>query len=300
MLKTIDNLDFISIVIPSFNRFPYLQECLNSIHEQADFPFELIVHDDGSADGTDQNLFQQRNRVSSIIFSTGLNLGLAESINRAVRLASSNYVLMLNADMKVEKPFFRDIFNILHKPYVGYIPPLGRYGTSPNTMDANGSPFTFTRGMGQGCCLAFRKDVWNQVGGWNNRTVATSNADVSFMIRILSAGYFSASLVKPEPVVSNMSMDRVGNRDSTIGSVHFDCSLPRIFNTMEYVATSRQLCSAASDAMQISYRQTAGEVNLDWWHHFMCGLIDETHHVNWEKAKEFNHERWREQIDGTY
>jgi glycosyltransferase involved in cell wall biosynthesis len=296
-----DETPFISVIIPGFNRFHYIEECVNSIHEKADFPFELIIHDDGSVDGTAEKIPELSKKLSAAVFSYGLNFGLAESINRLVRIAGSNYILMLNADMKVERPMFQDIFNILQKPYIGYITPLGIYINTPNAMTANGTPFTFTRGVGSGCALAFRKDVWTQVKGWNNRTVASSNADVSFMVRVLRSGYFNASLVKEIPVLTNMSMDRERNKDSTIGRIQYDCSLPKIFNSMEYQQLSRKICSNASDAMQITYRQPHGETNIQWWHDYVNLLITSEYKVDWKIAEEYNfgHIKWKSLIENA-
>ena len=47
---------FISIVIPTYNRLPILEKCLNSLEEQRIDSkiegFEIIVVDEGSTDGT--------------------------------------------------------------------------------------------------------------------------------------------------------------------------------------------------------------------------------------------------------
>lgn len=302
MLKNAsDETPFISVIIPNFNRFHYLEETIRSIHEHADFPFELLVHDDGSNDGTEERIRTLKGSISTSIFNYGLNMGLSESINRLVRLAGSNYILMLNADMEVKKRFFGDVFNILQKTYIGYITPLGTYVSQSNTLKAKESTYVLTRGIGSGCALAFRKDTWNQVGGWNNSTVATGNADVSFMTRVLKAGYFAATLIKPSPVLENMSMDRVRNTDSTIGTVQCDCSLPRLFNSMEYQQLSKSRYSNASNSMQISYLEPAGETNIHWWHTFMNMLITEEHKVDWKIAENFNfgHLQWKDMIENA-
>ena len=187
---------FLSVIIPSYNRFSYLQQLVDSIHAQADYPFELLVHDDNSRDGTKTLLPNLDNKLSATIYSHGFNFGLSESINRLVRLASSKYILMLNADLKIEQPIFQDTVNVLQNPYVGYLTFMSTYGEIPKAINSNGTNFMFTRGLGSGCAMAFRKDVWEQVDGWNNKTVATGNADVSFMAKVIRNGYFPTSLVK--------------------------------------------------------------------------------------------------------
>jgi glycosyltransferase involved in cell wall biosynthesis len=294
-----DEVPFVSVIIPAFNRFLYLEELINSIHQHADFPFELIVHDDNSTkEGTKEAIATLSNKISATIFSHGFNLGLAESINRAVRLASSNYIIMLNADIQVEKPFFKDTYQTLQNIYVGYLTFMSVYKDIPLGINQDGTSFMFTRGLGSGCAIAFRKDTWDQVNGWNNKTVATGNADVSFMIRIVKQGFFPAALIHStlDPIVRNISNEKANNIDSTIGRQPWDCSLPRLFNYSNYMKESLKRYGAAADAMQISYKEEAGETNLDYFHKFLNRLIKENYTIDWEEAAHFGHNRWEGMI----
>jgi glycosyltransferase involved in cell wall biosynthesis len=293
-----EEVPFLSVIIPSYNRFSYLQELVDSIHNQADYPFELLIHDDNSRDGAKGLLPNIDNKVSATIYSHGFNFGLAESINRLVRLASSNYILMLNADLKIEQPIFEDIINVLQNLYVGYLTFMTTYGEIPKAINSNGTNFMLTRGLGAGCAMAFRKDVWTQVDGWNNKTVATGNADVSFMIRVVRHGYFPTTLVKktPDPLIINMSMLSQKGQDSTIGRVTFDCSLPRLFNYQPYMKQSQKRYDDAANAMQITYKEPEGEVNLHFWHTFLNELIKEDYTVDWELAQKHGHIRWKDQV----
>ena len=42
----------VSVIIPSFNREKTIERCINSIINQTIAPYEIIVVDDGSTDGT--------------------------------------------------------------------------------------------------------------------------------------------------------------------------------------------------------------------------------------------------------
>ena len=44
---------FFSVIIPSYNRKPFLKKCVDSVIAQDYSDFEIIVIDDGSTDGTD-------------------------------------------------------------------------------------------------------------------------------------------------------------------------------------------------------------------------------------------------------
>jgi glycosyltransferase involved in cell wall biosynthesis len=294
-----DEVPFLSVIIPGYNRFSYLQELVDSIHAQADYPFELLVHDDNSKDGTKDLLPSLNEKLSTTIYNHGFNFGLAESINRLVRLANSNYILMLNADLKVEQPIFQDVVNVLQKHYVGYLTLNTVYSGIPRAINSNGTNFMFIRGLGAGCAMAFRKDVWSQVEGWNNKTVATGNADVAFMTRVIRNGYFAALLVKKttDPLITNMSQFHQNGQDSTIGRQPFDCSLPKLFKYEPYMKESRQRYENAANAMQITYKEPEGEVNIHFWHTFLNELIKEDYSVDWIIAKKHGHIRWKGLIE---
>jgi glycosyltransferase involved in cell wall biosynthesis/predicted O-methyltransferase YrrM len=294
-----NEVPFLSVIIPGYNRFSYLQELVDSIHAKADCPFELIIHDDNSKDGTKDLLPKLNEKVSATIYSHGLNFGLAESINRLVRMASSNYILMLNADLQVTNPIFQDTVNVLQCPYIGYLTFMTVYGPSTLAINHNGTYFALSRGLGSGCALAFRKDVWNQVNGWANKTVATGNADVAFMTKIVKHGYFPATLVKSlqDPLIWNMSQITQNGFDSTIGRGQYDCSLPKLFNYEPYIKQSRQRYEDAANAMQITYKEPEGEVNIHFWHTFLNELIKEDFTVNWEIAQRYGHIKWKDQIE---
>ena len=43
----------VSVICNAYNHAPYIRECLDSLtRQQADFPYEILVHDDASTDGT--------------------------------------------------------------------------------------------------------------------------------------------------------------------------------------------------------------------------------------------------------
>jgi hypothetical protein len=225
-------------------------------------------------------------------------MGLAESINRMVAVAGSNYILMLNADCRVDQPIFKDTVNVLGCPFIGTLFYTSLYVAPPKVYANNGTLFSLARGIGAGCVQAFRKDLWASLSGWDNRFVSSGNADVSFMIRILKSGYFTAMLVKDknEPLVTNMSIQRANGTDSTIPE-YYDCSYPKLFHYASYPETCRRRHEHATDSMQVSYRADGGYTNLDYWHKFCCRLMDEGLNVDWKVAKEYGHIRWKEELE---
>src|SRR4051812_24229138 len=88
----------ISVVVPAFNVEAYLQECLASIAAQTAPDLEVIVVDDGSADGT---------RAVAEAFAAGdprfrvisqPNRGLGAARNAGVAAARGTYLAFVDGD----------------------------------------------------------------------------------------------------------------------------------------------------------------------------------------------------------
>ena len=57
----------VSIVVPVFNRLEYTRRCIDAVAQHTgDHPYELIVVDNGSTDGTDAYLEQCGNSVVTV------------------------------------------------------------------------------------------------------------------------------------------------------------------------------------------------------------------------------------------
>lgn len=95
----------LSIIIVSWNVKEKLRENLKSIYysidkEQKPFlDFEIFVVDNDSKDGTAEMVKNEFQQVKLI--ANRQNLGFSKANNQALRLCSSDHILLLNPDMKV-------------------------------------------------------------------------------------------------------------------------------------------------------------------------------------------------------
>lgn len=87
----------LSIIIPSYNSAPYLEESINSVLKQFFVDFELIVIDDGSTDNT-QAILKKYIDTRLHILSNNKNLGIVASLNRGIAQASGEYIIRFDAD----------------------------------------------------------------------------------------------------------------------------------------------------------------------------------------------------------
>ena len=92
---TIESERLVTVVITVYNGAPYLAEAIDSVLAQTYRPFELIVLDDGSTDGSGEIA---RSYGSACRFAQQENAGLGAARNSAIELAKGRYYAFLDAD----------------------------------------------------------------------------------------------------------------------------------------------------------------------------------------------------------
>lgn len=85
----------VSVIIPSYNRWPMLGEAVDSVLAQTVREYELIVVDDGSTDETPRRLRDYGARLTMLSQS---RRGVAAARNLGARQASGRYLAFLDSD----------------------------------------------------------------------------------------------------------------------------------------------------------------------------------------------------------
>lgn len=91
-----DSNAIFSIVTATYNVAPLLPALIESLHHQKDRRFEWVVADGGSTDGTLEIL--ENVTGLNIVLSVQPDFGIYDALNRALRIASGDYYLVLGAD----------------------------------------------------------------------------------------------------------------------------------------------------------------------------------------------------------
>lgn len=92
------NDDLVSIIMPSYNTAPYIEESIKSVLNQTYKNWELIIVDDCSTDNTDTVVgpYLKDNRINYL--KNEKNSGAAVSRNRALREAKGRWIAFLDSD----------------------------------------------------------------------------------------------------------------------------------------------------------------------------------------------------------
>jgi glycosyltransferase involved in cell wall biosynthesis len=121
-----------SIIIPLYNKAPYIAKAIQSVADQTYQEFELIVIDDGSTDESLEKLrvtsYELREEnpdfFAKLRIIKQLNLGVSSTRNNGVKLAKYNYITFLDADDWWESTFLEEI-----KALINEFPEAGIYGS---------------------------------------------------------------------------------------------------------------------------------------------------------------------------
>lgn len=87
----------ISVLMPAYNAERYIAQSIQSVLAQTDENFELIVVNDASTDSTRDVVLQYRDPRLQLI-DNPRNLGIVETLNRALATARGRYIARIDAD----------------------------------------------------------------------------------------------------------------------------------------------------------------------------------------------------------
>lgn len=85
----------VSICIPTYNRKDYLKESLESVFAQTYKDYEVVIVDDGSADGTEEMV---KDNGYNVRYYWQKNKGVAVATNKLIELAKGQFISFLDSD----------------------------------------------------------------------------------------------------------------------------------------------------------------------------------------------------------
>ena len=97
----------VSVIMPLFNKAPYVKKAVESVLAQSYRDWELIVVDDGSSDGSPQAVLDLADERCHV-YSQG-NLGVSAARNSGVRLAKGELLAFLDADDWWDEKFLEEM-----------------------------------------------------------------------------------------------------------------------------------------------------------------------------------------------
>jgi GT2 family glycosyltransferase len=130
-----------SVVIPNWNGFDHLPDCLQALAAQTMTLFEVVVADNGSDDGSLAYLSEGWPRIR--VVELGENRGFPAACNAGIRASSGAYVVLLNNDTAVEPDWLERLVAAMdaHPDFAWGSSRLVRYD-DPATIDSAGHTYS--------------------------------------------------------------------------------------------------------------------------------------------------------------
>ncbi len=237
-INTTDKIEFpdtveplVSIIIPVFNQWEYTYKCLKSIVENTgDIPYEIIIADDASTDET-RNI---TNYIKNIrIIRNEDTLHFLGNCNKASKQAKGKYLHLLNNDVVVHPEWLSSLIKIAEKDnkvgIVGskLIYPDGKLQEAGGIIwnDASGwnygkfddpekSEYNYLKEVDyiSGASLCIRKNLWDQLGGFDEHFTPAYYEDTDLAFRVREKGY--KVIYQPLSIVTHLEGVSHGKSES--------------------------------------------------------------------------------------
>jgi GT2 family glycosyltransferase len=98
----------VSVVIPNFNGKDLVADCLASLERQTFTDFEVIVVDNGSTDGSADEVRRRFPWVARIVENRA-NLGFAKACNQGIEAARGEHIALLNNDTETHPRWLAEL-----------------------------------------------------------------------------------------------------------------------------------------------------------------------------------------------
>jgi GT2 family glycosyltransferase/predicted Zn-dependent protease len=199
-----------SITVLCCNELDYTKRCLDSVLRHTRRPYELVLVDNASADGTPEFLAEVRARPGAervAVLRNEKNVGFPAGCNQGLAEARGRYVVFLNNDTVVTEGWLEGLIAwALHDwPQVGLVGAVTNYASPPQQVPVD---YPSLDGLGafaarrrrefagqaleyerlSGFCLLARREVLEQVGPFDERFGLGFFDDDDLGLRVRKAG----------------------------------------------------------------------------------------------------------------
>lgn len=246
-----------SIVIPTFNQIELLKLCINSIIENTNPAYEIIVVDNASTDGTASYLQQLGGQVRHRVLDN--NRGFAGAINIGMMMAKGRTILLLNNDTLVTTNWLDNLLVCLYSDEsIGMVGPVTNYisGDQQITVpyedvadmprfarENNHSDTARWRRIDRltGFCLLFRRELFEGIGFFDEGFEIGNFEDDDYNIRVRLLG---KSLVMAQDSFihhfGSMSMKVLGDQFWEVNDRNQQFFIDKWQNPYELIQQTRQ------------------------------------------------------------
>jgi GT2 family glycosyltransferase len=203
----------VSILIPTRDRVELLRDCIASIEERTEHPsWEIVILDNESRDPETLEYFE---RTPHRVVRVPGEFNFSRIVNRGVEACDGELVVLLNNDtLVVSRDWLRELAGQLRVPGVGAVGAkllypdgriqhagvtLGVHGLTGHAFDGHPDSYTpleygffahVCRNVSAvtAACLITRRDIWAELGGFDETELGVAWNDTDFCLRLVASG----------------------------------------------------------------------------------------------------------------
>jgi len=207
----------VSVILLNYNGEELLRQYLPAVLDLDYSNFEVVVVDNDSDDGSIEFLSEHHPSVE--VIENGANLGFSRGYNRGVEHTDTDYVWLLNTDVRVTPGSLRTLVEYIESsPETGIVGPRVHYENEPDRIHSNGYMYALSSrakpvdadamapsksvphevSYVTGAALLIDRDVWEEVGGFDDANFMYGD-DAYLCLRSWLCGYRVESI--PDSIV---------------------------------------------------------------------------------------------------
>ncbi len=190
------------IIIPVWNQINFTKDCIDSILNNTDISYRLIIIDNASDNETARYLesLKSIDNLQVSLIRNDKNLGFVKAVNEGIGLSKASYICILNNDTIVTKGWLKTMIDIANiSKDIGIVnPSSNNLGQRPVKGEPLGAYVEEIRkesgrfielGSAIGFCMLIKKEVIQRVGLFDEVYGMGNFEDTDFSRRAIKEGY---------------------------------------------------------------------------------------------------------------
>lgn len=191
------------IVMAVWNNLELTKSCIDSIIENTDIDYRLIIIDNASDNETKKYLegLKDKEGPRILLVRNENNLGFIKAVNQGMRISEAPYVCLINNDTIVTKGWLGEMIKVANSsPQIGLVNPSSNtLGQKPDKKREPVEAYaerlkkgdvSFTEiGSAIGFCMLIKKEVIDKIGVFDEIYGMGNFEDTDYSRRAIKEGY---------------------------------------------------------------------------------------------------------------
>lgn len=225
-----------SICIVTRNRLSKIKKCLKAIWRCSDSPFELLIADNASTDGSKEYLkMLRRERKIKLLILNNSNLGYATAVNKLIEKSRQELIITIDDDFLIKtKGWIKKIQDAFEKNNeIGILGVnceglrfrrIKKNATELEVKTLNDEPFNIG-----GWCIAIPRKTFLEIGYFNKefRPYGIEDADYGFRVYLIGKLNCYLPSIKGEHKCTNNSAEKNNSAEF--------CQILMAYNIVQYL-----------------------------------------------------------------